>query len=291
MKHNYRIIAFYKFVPLPDYHDLRTALLAFSREHGIKGSILLAAEGINGTVASEPDNIELLITRLRADSRFADMIFKESAAEFNPFRRMKVRLKKEIVALGVEGIDPLERVGTYVPPQEWNNVISQPDVIVIDTRNSYEFEVGTFAGAEDPHTESFREFPAYVEQRFGADRPKVAMFCTGGIRCEKATTFMLDQGFEEVYHLQGGILNYLQIVEPEQSLWQGECFVFDDRTTVDHHLQPGQTVICGICQVKLDAADLASPQYERGVVCPHCFETTTPEQMDSRRERIRHTQS
>lgn len=233
------IIAFYKFVTLTDTGVLRDQVLAFCAAHTICGTILLAKEGINGTVAGSRDAIDALQLYLRADARFADLQFKTSSAEFNPFQRLKVRLKREIVALGVPDVDPCTQVGIYVAPDEWNTLITQSDVIVIDTRNDYEYAAGTFTGAEDPHTESFRQFPDYVARRFGDNRPKVAMFCTGGIRCEKATAFMLAQGFSEVYHLQGGILNYLETVSAENSLWQGECFVFDDRRTVDHQLQPG----------------------------------------------------
>lgn len=233
------IIAFYKFIALTDTVALRDRLFAFCDLHAIRGTILLSEEGINGTVAGSRAAIDALQAELRADARFADLQFKTSSADFIPFQRLKIRLKREIVALGVPAIDPREQVGIYVPPGEWNTLITQPDVVVIDTRNEYEYAVGSFTGAEDPHTESFRQFPDYVARRFGTGRPKVAMFCTGGIRCEKATAFMLAQGFSEVYHLKGGILNYLETVSAENSLWQGECFVFDDRRTVDHQLQPG----------------------------------------------------
>jgi UPF0176 protein len=232
------VSAFYKFVALPRFEELRAPLLEACRSHGIKGTILLAAEGINGTIAGEPEAHAAIMRVIRAIPEFWDLESKESFAEHMPFLRMKVRLKKEIVTLGVAGVDPTRQVGTYVEPADWNALISDPDVLVIDTRNGFEVAHGTFAGAIDPKTRSFGEFPAFVRDHLaGAENRKIAMFCTGGIRCEKATSFMLQQGYENVYHLKGGILKYLEKVLPEQSLWRGSCFVFDEREALGHGLE------------------------------------------------------
>ena len=231
------VSAFYKFVALPDFAALRPVLLQAARERGIRGTILLAAEGINGTIAGEPDKLASMMAFIRAFPEFAALESKESHADTLPFKRMKVRLKKEIVTMGVPGLDPAHSVGTYVSPEEWNALISDPDVLVIDTRNSFEFDAGTFQNAVDPKTRSFGEFPAYVQRELAdrKDRP-IAMFCTGGIRCEKATSYLRQQGFEKVYHLKGGILKYLEVIPREHSLWQGSCFVFDEREGLTHGL-------------------------------------------------------
>ncbi len=227
------VAAIYKFVKLPDCAALRAPLLAQCNALDITGTLLLAEEGINGTIAGTRAGIDRILQYLRSDPRLADLGHKESAADHPPFYRMKVKLKKEIVTMGVPGIDPTERVGHYVKPEDWNALISDPDVLLVDTRNDYEVAVGTFKGAVDPRITTFREFPDYVKKHFNPDKqPRVAMFCTGGIRCEKASAYMLQQGFPEVYHLQGGILKYLENVPAEQSLWQGECFVFDQRVAV-----------------------------------------------------------
>lgn len=235
---NIAVSAFYKFVKLPDSAALRPVLLAAAREGGIHGTILLAAEGINGTIAGEPRQLAAMLAFIRAIPAFADLESKESHADAMPFRRMKVRLKKEIVTMGVAGVDPTHLVGTYVEPGDWNALISDPEVLVVDTRNSFECEAGTFRNAVDPKTRSFGEFPAYVQRELGdwKDRP-IAMFCTGGIRCEKATSYLRQQGFEKVYHLKGGILKYLEVIPPGQSLWQGSCFVFDERKGLAHGLE------------------------------------------------------
>ena len=234
------VIAFYKFVPLPGYEEMKVPLRTFCQEHGIMGTILLASEGINGTVAGTRESVDILLGHFHSDPRFADLEWKESYYDEIPFEKMKVRLKREIVGLGVPQIDPLRKVGTYVPPEQWNDLISDPDVIVIDTRNNFEVELGTFTGAIDPRTKAFREFPAFIENNLDPDKHKrIAMFCTGGIRCEKASSYMLDKGFQEVYHLQGGILKYLETIPKEESLFEGECFVFDDRVTLDHDLKKG----------------------------------------------------
>ncbi len=234
-----RVSAFYLFAPLEDFEALRAPLLAVAQEAGVRGSILLAGEGVNGTIAGDAPGVARVLAHLRADPRLADLSDKASFAEKMPFRRLKVRLKREIVSLGVEGIDPRRTVGNYVSPEDWNALISDPDVTVIDTRNDYEIAFGTFERAVSPQTRTFRAFPEWVrgEREKGRAR-KLAMFCTGGIRCEKATALMLREGFDEVYHLDGGILNYLEKVPREESLWKGDCFVFDERVAVDHELSP-----------------------------------------------------
>lgn len=228
------VAAFYHFTNLPDYESMRTPLKKFCDAHQLKGTILLAQEGINSTIAGSREAIDALLVHLRNDARLQNLEHKESYCQGIPFQRMKVRLKKEIVTLGVPNIDPRHRVGKYVDPKEWNALITDPDVIVIDTRNNYEVEFGTFKGAINPHLETFGEFPQYVEEQLNSEKyQKVAMFCTGGIRCEKASAYMLSQGFSEVYHLKGGILKYLEEIPKEESIWEGECFVFDDRVSVN----------------------------------------------------------
>jgi UPF0176 protein len=232
------VSAFYKFVDLEHFGSLRAPLLSAAREHGIKGTILLAPEGINGTIAGAPPALAAMMSFIRSHGAFADIESKESHAEGMPFRRMKVRLKREIVTMGVPGIAPAQSVGTYVAPEDWNALISDPDVLVIDTRNSFEVAAGSFSGARDPGTRSFGEFPAYVDRVLaGQEQRKIAMFCTGGIRCEKATSLLRQKGFENVYHLKGGILKYLEVIPPEHSLWQGSCFVFDEREGLGHGLE------------------------------------------------------
>jgi UPF0176 protein len=246
------VATFYKFVPVKDAEVLREALLKLCSDNEVCGTILLAEEGINSTIAGSRLGVDAVLNFLRADSRFNDLSIKESFADSIPFKRMKVRVKQEIVTFKVEGINPNELVGTYVEPKDWNDLISDPDVVVIDTRNDFEAQVGTFKGAINPQTESFHEFPDFVEARLNPQQhKKVAMFCTGGIRCEKATGYMLQQGFEEVYHLNGGILRYLENVSPDESLWDGECFVFDERVAVNHALEPGKTRFCEMCKALL----------------------------------------
>ena len=272
------VAAFYKFATLPDYQKLQPGLHEFCVKQGLYGTVLLAEEGINGTVAGPRVGIDALIAYLRTNQRFADLDHKESYADEMPFTRMKVKLKKEIVTLGVAGISPINMAGTYVAPEDWNALISDPDVVLIDTRNGYECDIGTFRNAIDPHTTNFREFPAYVSQNFNpAKHKKVAMFCTGGIRCEKASSFMLEQGFEQVYHLQGGILKYLEIIPPAESLWEGECFVFDQRISVGHGLKVGDYDQCHGCQHPISPEEKKSIQYVKGVSCPHCFSKQTEE--------------
>jgi UPF0176 protein len=238
------IAAFYKFVDLPDYAELRAPLRAVCDANQVKGTILLAHEGINATIAGPRSGIDAVLAYLQADRRIGALEWKESYSDELPFARMKVRLKKEIVTLGVPEANPNFAVGNYVSPAEWNRLISDPRVTLIDTRNDYEVQVGTFKGALNPQTDSFREFPAFVRENLDPqEHRKVAMFCTGGIRCEKATALMLNLGFDEVYHLEGGILNYLETVQPTESLWEGECFVFDERVSVDHGLRRGSYVL------------------------------------------------
>ncbi|WP_049723776.1 oxygen-dependent tRNA uridine(34) hydroxylase TrhO [Gilvimarinus polysaccharolyticus] len=275
----YVVAALYKFVELPDYEALSVPLKAECDRLGIKGTLLLAAEGINGTVSGSREGIDALLNYLTRDDRFADIEHKESLYDDQPFYRMKVKLKKEIVTMGVEGIDPKQIVGTYVKPQDWNALISDPDVLVVDTRNHYEYAIGSFERAVDPATETFREFPAYVKDNLDpAQHKKVAMFCTGGIRCEKATAYMKEQGFDEVYHLEGGILKYLEEVPAAESLWRGECFVFDNRVAVNHDLERGSFEQCYGCRHPITEAEMASELYLKGVCCPRCHHSLSDEQ-------------
>ena len=282
------VAAFYKFVPLPDYRTLRESLLQTCEELGLLGSILLAEEGINGTISGTEENVHRLFKGLQADQRLQDLHYKESWAEEQPFYRMKVRLKKEIVSLGVEGVDPNRRVGDYVAPEEWNDLISREDVRVIDTRNHYEYSLGSFKGAEDPNTGSFRDFPEWVCNNLDPETDRhVAMFCTGGIRCEKATSYLLEQGFKGVYHLDGGILNYLERVNKEKSLWEGDCFVFDNRVSVDHDLSQGDFDLCPACRMPLTDEDRESPLFELHVSCPRCHDRLTGQKRKGLLERAR----
>ncbi len=282
----YIVCALYKFVTLENYQQMRQPLLDVMESNGIKGTLLLANEGINGTVSGSREGIDALLTYLNQDDRIKPISYKESIDEEQPFYRTKVKLKKEIVTLGIEGIDPLKTVGTYVKPQEWNDLISDPEVTVVDTRNDYEIEIGTFEHAINPKTDSFREFPEYVKQNLDPKKnKKVAMFCTGGIRCEKSTAYLKEQGFEEVYHLEGGILKYLEDMPKEQSLWKGDCFVFDNRVAVNHDLEKSHYEACYACRLPITEQDKQSPQYEPGVSCPKCFGTHSDEQIARFRER------
>ena len=280
------VAAFYKFVTLDDYLQLRAPLLDVCNRAGVKGTLLLAQEGINGTIAGTREGIDRVLSYLMKDERFADLDRKESLDKEFPFYRMKVKLKKEIVTMGVEGIDPNKHVGTYVEAEDWNALISDPDIVLIDTRNDYEVDIGTFKGAENPVTENFRQFPHYVRENYDTGRhKKVAMYCTGGIRCEKASAFMLGEGFEEVYHLKGGILKYLETVSAEDSLWEGECFVFDNRVSVDQDLNTGSYDQCHGCRHPITEENKASPDYQRGVCCPFCIGTVTKDQRERYAER------
>nr|WP_051279094.1 rhodanese-related sulfurtransferase [Hellea balneolensis] len=275
----YCVAALYHFTRLTDYEQLKAPLQDMCDLLGIKGTLLLAYEGINGTVAGPDNAIADLLTFLRADPRLQHLEHKESRSEDMPFYRMKVRLKREIVTMGVEGIDPNETVGTYVDPKDWNDLISDPDVVLIDTRNDYEVEIGTFKGALNPDTQTFREFPQWVEDnRENLNKPKVAMFCTGGIRCEKASSFMKLNGFDDVYHLKGGILKYLETQPEKESLWEGDCFVFDQRVAVKHGLEESDYDQCYACRYPITDKEKASPLYIKGVSCPRCHNKMSEEQ-------------
>ena len=272
------IAALYRFARFEDPAALRGPVLEKCDALGIKGTLLLAKEGINGTIAGGENAIAAIIAFLRTLPDCAALGVKYSYAQDMPFHRMKVRLKKEIVTMGIEGIDPNHIVGTYVQPAEWNALISDPDTVLIDTRNDYEVQIGTFKGAIDPETKTFREFPDWFRANRDAllqGKTKVAMFCTGGIRCEKSTAFLKEEGISEVYHLDGGILRYLEEVEATNSLWDGECFVFDERVSVGHGLVPGPYDMCRACRRPLSADDKASARYEDGVSCPACFDERT----------------
>mgnify|MGYP002777846373 CR=1 FL=1 len=273
------VATFYKFVSLPDFAVKREPLLSYCLSHGVKGTIILAEEGINGTIAAASRMvIDSVFAFLSSDPHLADLEYKLSHAEAPPFERMKVKLKREIVTIGIPEANPSQQVGTYINPQDWNAIISDPEVVVIDTRNEYEVKIGTFQGAQNPQTQSFRQFPEYVRQHLNPDKhKKVAMFCTGGIRCEKASSFMRSQGFQEVYHLKGGILKYLEEVPSEESLWQGECFVFDERVAVQQGLAPGNYEMCCSCGHPISESDKRSAKYEEGISCPDCFDTLTEE--------------
>ncbi|QDD11039.1 rhodanese-related sulfurtransferase [Candidatus Methylopumilus planktonicus] len=292
MQPTYLTTAMYHFVSLPHYKKLREPLLNFCISKGIKGTLLLADEGINGTVAGPEKSILELLNHLKTDpvfeGNFKNLAHKESWSDKHPFYRMKIKLKKEIVTLGVPGVSPTKVAGKYVKPQDWNKIISDPEVVLIDTRNDYEYAIGTFKNAINPKTNTFREFPEYVKTHFDPKKhKKVAMFCTGGIRCEKASSYMLSKGFDEVYQLEGGILKYLEEVKPEESLWQGECFVFDQRVAITHGLEVGVYDQCYACRYPLSQDDMKSEKYTPGISCPHCFNKHTPEKLKSLTERQR----
>jgi UPF0176 protein len=285
------VSALYKFVTLENFETLKNPLLSVMQRHGIKGTLLLAKEGINGTVAGSASAIAELYTWFEKQPGLDNIVHKESFHEKAPFNRTKVKLKKEIVTLGIEGIDPKRVVGTYVTPADWNQLISSEEVTVIDTRNDYEVQIGTFKGANNPKTSTFREFPDYVKNHLDPKKhKKVAMFCTGGIRCEKSTAYLKELGFEEVYHLAGGILKYLEEVPEEQSLWEGECFVFDDRVAVNHGLKKGLYDQCHACRNPINDADKQCSSYVQGVSCPHCFDTHSELQKQRYREREKQNQ-
>ena len=289
------VAALYRFTPFADHAALQAPLLAACRAQGVKGTLLLAPEGINGTIAGSDAGIAAVLDHIRGLPGCADLDIKFSSAPAMPFHRMKVRLKAEIVTMGLTNIDPLASVGTYVAPADWNALIADPGTILIDTRNDYEVAIGTFRGAIDPQTASFRDFPDWFrarrEELLGQGQaPKVAMFCTGGIRCEKSTAFLKAEGVDEVYHLKGGILKYLEEVPAPESLWQGECFVFDQRVSVGHGLVPGSYALCHACRRPVSAEDQAMPEYEDGVSCPACFAERTEYQRAGYRERHRQEQ-
>lgn len=272
------VAALYRFVRLPEHTALRQPLIDQMQSHGVRGTILLASEGINGTIAGPRAGIDAILAFLKAQPGLSELTHKESYCDEMPFRRTKVKLKKEIVTMGVRDIDPQRAAGTYVKPEDWNELIADPDVTLIDTRNDYEVELGTFQGAIDPKTASFRQFPEYAQQQLTPGKTKkVAMFCTGGIRCEKATAYVKQLGFDEVYHLQGGILKYLEVVPEEQSKWQGECFVFDERVSVGHGLVPGPYALCYACRMPISDAEMQSEHYRKGISCPRCIDQVDPD--------------
>ena len=280
------VCALYKFVRLDNFTELRQPLLVLMEANDVRGTLLLAAEGINGTIAGSRIAIDNVLAWLNQDERLNPIDFKESFSDDNPFMRTKVKLKKEIVTMGVEGIDPNKVVGSYVTPADWNALIADPEVVVVDTRNDYEVAIGTFENALDPKTQTFREFPQYVAENLDPEKhKKVAMFCTGGIRCEKSTAYLKEQGFDEVYHLEGGILKYLEEVPESESMWQGDCFVFDGRVSVKHGLEVGDYDQCHACRRPITAAEKALDSYVQGVSCCHCIETLTAKQKQRFEER------
>ncbi len=287
----FTVCALYQFVRLDDFEKFREPLRELMVDLEIKGTVLLALEGLNGTVAGTQDSIDTFLNFLDEDGRFDHLEIKFSYSDKLPFKRLKVKLKKEIVTLGVSGIDPKESVGTYVSPQDWNDLISDPDVVLIDTRNNYEHEIGSFKGAINPSTETFREFPEYTKNNLEQYRgKKVAMFCTGGIRCEKSTAYLKTQGFDTVYHLHGGILKYLEQMPEQDSMWEGECFVFDDRVAVKHNLEQGQYDQCHACRYPITAEDKKHKHYEKGVSCPRCYGSKSEDQVNRYREREKQIQ-
>lgn len=280
------VAALYKFIKLPDYRELRNRLFELCQTNDIRGTLLLAPEGLNGTVAGTREAIDNLQAFLHNDGRFEGIEYKESFVDYYPFYRLKVRIKKEIVTLGKPHLDVEKFTGTFVEPEAWNALISDPEVLVVDTRNTYETKIGTFKGAHDPETETFREFPEFVDHFLKQKKKqRIAMFCTGGIRCEKASSYLLEQGFEEVYQLKGGILKYLETVPAEDSLWQGECFVFDNRVAVKEGVEEGIHDLCFGCRAPLSDADKNSFEYEEGVTCPSCYAQHSEEKKKRLRER------
>lgn len=286
----YVVAALYKFVDFPDYQEFQPKLLTLCKKHKVHGTLLLASEGINGTIAGLREGIDTVLAFLRSHPAFTEGIeYKESFASKQPFLRTKIRLKKEIVTLGVPGISPVKTVGTYVEPENWNALIEQEDVVVIDCRNDYEYEIGTFKGAVNPNTETFREFPEYIKQNFNPQKHKrIATFCTGGIRCEKSTSLLKEMGYEEVYHLKGGILKYLENIKEPESLWQGECFVFDNRVAVTHGVKEGNYDQCFGCRYPVSEEHKKHPHYKEGVHCHRCHDKRSANQ--HRSAEVRHRQ-
>jgi len=273
------VCALYRFVDLVNYEEIQTPLLNIMNANQVKGTLLLASEGINGTIAGDQEGIDNVLNWLKSNPCLTDLTAKFSFDTENPFYRTKVKLKKEIVTLGVEGIDPNRVVGTYVKPKDWNALISDPEVLLVDTRNDYEISIGTFKNAIDPKTTNFREFPRYVKENLDPKKhKKVAMFCTGGIRCEKSTAYLKEQGFGEVYHLEGGVLKYLEEVPESETMWEGECFVFDNRVSVNHQLEKGQYDQCHGCRLPITEEDKKSDKYMQGVSCHQCHDSLSEQQ-------------
>jgi UPF0176 protein len=284
----FEIAAFYKFSLVADVQATQVRLKTLCEANDIRGILLVAPEGLNGTISGTSENLGIALQGIRAEKGFADLTHKTSFASKQPFKRIKVRVKKEIVTIGDPTVDPNARVGTYVEPKDWNALISDPEVLLIDTRNPFEYGVGTFKGAIDLGTESFGEFPAFIRKNlYPSKHRKVAMFCTGGIRCEKASSFMLQEGFEEVYHLKGGILSYLEHIPEEQSLWEGGCFVFDERVAVGHGLKPQPAKLCVSCDTLLNSELMQHEAFEEGVSCPVCLHRLSATQLTSNRERMK----
>jgi len=285
------ICALYKFTRLDDFEEIQGPLRILLESLNIRGTLLLAKEGVNGTISGDNDSIMKSLDYLQKDERLVGLEYKFSYSEKPPFKRLKVKLKKEIVTLGVSNIDPIFSSGTYVKPADWNELINDPDVVLIDTRNNYEFEIGSFKGSINPNTETFREFPAYTKNNLEKYRDKkIAMFCTGGIRCEKSTAYLKSKGFENVFHLQGGILKYLEEIKEDESLWEGECFVFDDRVAVKHNLELGKYDQCHACRFPITDEDKEHPHYEKGASCPRCYGTKNSSQVSRYREREKQVQ-
>ncbi len=282
------VTALYHFVALENYQELRQPLLDVMLKNSVRGTLLLASEGINGTIAGAQDGINNVLNWLRQDPRLSAFDSKNSYTNEMPFYRTKVKLKKEIVTMGVQGIDPNLKVGRYVKPADWNELIADPDTILIDTRNDYEYQIGSFKNAVNPNTSTFREFPQYIKDNLDLDKnknKKIAMFCTGGIRCEKSTAYLIEQGFENVFHLRGGILKYLEEVPQEKTMWQGECFVFDNRVAVDHDLEKGSYEQCYACRYPITKEEMQSKDYAEGVSCPHCIDDVSDKQRQGFAER------
>ena len=286
------VATLYKFFKVDDLVALQDQLYEICNKNNVMGTILIANEGVNGTISAKPKEIEKTLISIQKDDRFSEIEVKYSSANKQPFHKMRVRLKKEIVTIGLPEINPNKIVGTYVKPEEWNDIISDPDVILIDTRNKFEIKIGSFKNALDPRTTSFRDFPEWVK-KFKQDKTntnkKIAMYCTGGIRCEKASSLMKEEGFNEVYHLQGGILKYLEQVEKEKSLWEGECFVFDDRVCLTENLEVGSYKMCFACRMPITEDELNDDRYEEGISCLYCYDKTTKdkkERFESRQKQI-----
>ncbi|MCH2149343.1 MAG: rhodanese-related sulfurtransferase [Phycisphaerales bacterium] len=275
----YFVAAFYRFVPLDDLESLQASIRTCCEAHDVRGIVLLAPEGINSTIAGPRDGVMAVLDFLRGDPRLSDLTWKESMASTQPFRKLRVRLKKEIVTMGVPGVDPAQLVGTYVKPEDWNELINDPEVLVIDTRNDYEVELGTFKDAVNPDIEAFGQLPQWLDEHVAADQqPKVAMFCTGGIRCEKSTALLKRAGIKDEYHLEGGILKYLEQIPEGESTWDGQCFVFDERVSVGHGLKEGAYELCRACRYPVSDDDKTSELYQEGVSCPRCHGRTSEEQ-------------
>lgn len=280
------ILTFYQFAEFPEFEDWKPKLTDLGEEHGILGTIILASEGINATISGSIKGAEQFMREIRKDARFSDMPSRECLSERTTFYRLRINLRKEIVTLGDPSISPAKKVGKHIEPEDWNDLLEDPEIMLVDTRNDYEVALGSFEGAENPDTQTFRQWPEFVEQNLKKQQKrKVAMFCTGGIRCEKASSHLLENGYDEVYHLKGGILNYLEKIQPEQSKWKGECFLFDHRVSVTHGLTDGEAKLCFGCRWPLQEEDFSSPLYEEGVSCPRCSNSLSEEKKEKLRER------